>query len=749
MAELRQDSRVWKVGSRWSNDGNAGSCILALFRQYHIAFVGHEHGHFSRIREGDLVIVSSGTRVVALGRAMEAPQPFAEKGILFSPEAWLNVQQEDIGLACRISFQDLKEEDFEDYRIGAFHEVHEKAEHYRELYRTYQAARQHDEFSIKARSCTLEHNTSSPGDVLLNSFNRYHIPIFQRPYSWGAAEVRRLLMDLLNAFEGRLGRAKREPMFIGTMQVSGAKIVEEGQFTHCFDIIDGQQRMTTIALTLRALQILGGTETAENIDWLSTSIGGNTQQDYLDQALKHQAPKDCADSQNHYLENLNLIITHLEDDEALAGPKDYSAFRDYLTSRVFFVVIETRAGLSKTLQIFDSINTSGMDLNGGDVFKIRYFEYLREHEGQEEAVFEIISDLYTKIDQMNMELRERKIQMEGILDCAKWIVCERLDLPYQAKELCGTTFFDRLFDTVLKIEKWEGFSYDKCIEIKLPISLFDEVIEAVSNWHRVWPLLSPEAMAMDTFIWWSRYGNYHAPLTILFMWRFQPSKEELEEFITTTGKLLLIYSILSQKKTYVGRSIMHKVIGKICEEESNIDSLRSITLAICNQHTEGLTHCLNHDWLAHVPKSKNLMCRLVALLDELELNPNCGQTLCRLLFWEEEIDIEHIESANHKDGSIRAEIQDLWGQELHGLGNLIVLERGVNRSISNGEYSSGKRKCYLKSKFTTVKKFATTHELWTLEKAKDRKCALTARIATYLCGSESVSHLFLKYENSI
>lgn len=737
MDQLSEHNRVWKVGSRWSHTGNKESCILDIFRKHHIAFVGHEHKKFSQVKEGDLIIISSGTRVVALGRAMEAAKPFAETGVRFATGEWPNVDPEDIGLACRLSYQDLKEEDFVDYRIGAFHEVHEKAGHYRKLYGTYQVARQHDEFSIKARSCTLEHNASSPDDILLGSGCRYHIPIFQRPYSWGASEVRRLLMDLLNAFEGRLGRAKREPMFIGTMQVSAAKIVDEGRFNRCYDIIDGQQRMTTIALTLRAIQILGGNNSTGSLDWLCTSIGGNTQQGYLEQALNHPAPNEISDSQNQYLENLKRIISHLQEDEALASPADFAAFKDYLTSRVFSVIIETRAGLSKTLQIFDSINTSGMDLNGGDVFKIRYFEYLREHEGHEESIFESISGLYTKIDHRNKELGDQKIRMEGILDYAKWIVCQRLDLPYQARELSGTTFFDRLFDTVLKIEKWDGFSYDKCLEVKLPTSLFDELIEAATAWHRAWPTLPPEAMAIDSFMWWSRYDNYHDPLTILFMWRFRPGHEELENFLIASGKLLLIYSLRFQKKTYEGRGVMHKVLSAICSEDATVDSLCSMILSISAANVSAVTDLLSNDWLAHLPKSKNLVCRLVALLDELALNPTCGRELCRLLFWEQEIDIEHIEAANHKDGSIRPEIQTLWGQDLHGLGNLIVLERGKNRSgdVSNHAYSV-KRDAYFNSRFATVKKFAQEHEEWNLKKAQERKGKLAKSITTYLCGPE-------------
>lgn len=734
MAELRQNSQVWKVGSRWSQDGHAESCILDLFRKHHIVFVGHDHEQFARIEEGDLVIISSGTRVVAFGRAMETPRPISETGLDLSSPDWPNIKTADIGLACRISFQDLKEEDFVGYRIGAFHAVHEKAEHYRELFRNYQATCQQEAFSIQARSCTLQDNPDSPQDVLLSPGCCYRIPIFQRPYSWGESEVRRLLRDLLNAFDGRLGRALKEPMFIGTMQLSSAKAVDHGQFTRSHDIIDGQQRMTTIALILRALQLLGGTSPGKRIDWLSTAIGGKTQQGFFDAALINPTPWHAEDPNNRYLENLNLILTHLEEDEALNHPGDFVAFEEYLTSRVFFVVIETRAGLSKTLQIFDSINTSGMDLNGGDVFKIRYFEYLREHEGCDEAVFETIAALYTQIDEHNKELGARTLSMEGILDCAKWIICEQLGLPYQAKELTGTTFFDRLFDTVLKIDQWDGFSYEKCRKLELPTRLFDSIVAAAAHWHRSWKNLPPEAMAMDVFLWWSRYGNYHNPLLILFIWRFQPSPESLEDFITACSKLLLIYSIRFQKKTYEGRILVHQILAEICTNDRTIESVNSLMREKASGNKDQIKRCLMEDELAYIPKSKNLVCRLVALMAELEQNPKCSESLCDLLFWRVEIDIEHIESANHKDGGIRTEVQRSWGPELHGLGNLTVLERHLNRSIGNEDYTTHKRQRYQRSHFASVRSFADQNAQWSLDQALARKTELSEQLSDYLCG---------------
>jgi len=540
-------------------------------------------------------------------------------------------------------------------------------------------------------------------------------------------------MDLLNAYEGRLGRAKREPMFIGTMQISALKTLDNERSISCHDIIDGQQRLTTLALILRALQLLGDQKhQVGDFDWITTAIG--EQQGYLDAALCDPFPLDKTDYQNKYLENLKLIINQLQDDESLDTTEDFAAFYDYLTSRVFAVVIETRAGLSKTLQIFDSINTSGMDLNGGDVFKIRYYEYLREHEGCEEAIFKQIADLYTKIDRLNKKAGEDAIWMEGILDCLKWIICERLKLPYAVRELTGATFFDRLFDTILKVEAWEGFLYEKCTQLKLPVSLIEEVIDATSKWHHALPTLRPESMAMDNFIWWSRYGNYHHPLIINFLWRFRPSHEELEDFLIIVGKLLIVHSIRSQKKTYHGRNAMHSALGKICCDDINMNLLLSEIGTICSNEASSITERLTNDWLAGIPRAKNLVCRLVEFLEQLEVNNLSNDDLCKLLFSEQEIDIEHIEAANHKDGTLRQEIQDSWDQDLHGLGNLTILERDINRSISNDPYSSHKRERYLKSKFISVKAFAAANQAWTLEDAQKRKNILVSRLTEYLCG---------------
>lgn len=71
----------------------------------------------------------------------------------------------------------------------------------------------------------------------------FNIPIYQRLYVWGEDQVLTLLNDLVNAYE-----SKEEVFFLG-----GILLVEqERDDGRCFDLIDGQQRFTTLWMLCHA-----------------------------------------------------------------------------------------------------------------------------------------------------------------------------------------------------------------------------------------------------------------------------------------------------------------------------------------------------------------------------------------------------------------------------------------------------------------------------------------------------------------
>jgi uncharacterized protein with ParB-like and HNH nuclease domain len=80
--------------------------------------------------------------------------------------------------------------------------------------------------------------------------NQYLIPFFQRPYVWKKEDCENLYEDLLETFEANKLNPQKEH-FIGTVitKISNTST----QMTAQFDLVDGQQRMTTFSLLIKAL----------------------------------------------------------------------------------------------------------------------------------------------------------------------------------------------------------------------------------------------------------------------------------------------------------------------------------------------------------------------------------------------------------------------------------------------------------------------------------------------------------------
>lgn len=85
-----------------------------------------------------------------------------------------------------------------------------------------------------------------PLHKVLSSDYDFHIPDYQRPYAWQQEQAAQLLTDLLEA----LDRSTHEPYFLGSIVL----VKEAGNPES--DVIDGQQRLTTLTILLSVLRDL-------------------------------------------------------------------------------------------------------------------------------------------------------------------------------------------------------------------------------------------------------------------------------------------------------------------------------------------------------------------------------------------------------------------------------------------------------------------------------------------------------------
>lgn len=212
----------------------------------------------------------------------------------------------------------------------------------------------------------------------------YVVPDYQREYVWTEKEVRQLLDDISEQIDA----ASATEYFVGTVLVS------PGSQKNHYEVIDGQQRLTTFFLLLCALRCrFKGLEQHETVSGLIstryTSLDGRTKttlklEPKYENAAELMARLVAADGEPEAvrtavqqsgiksfgsLENLltayetihRYLLDNYKDEAALLG------LWGYLANNVVFIQIST--DVSSALKIFETINERGVGLNPMDLLK--------------------------------------------------------------------------------------------------------------------------------------------------------------------------------------------------------------------------------------------------------------------------------------------------------------------------------------------------------------------------------------------
>jgi hypothetical protein len=219
------------------------------------------------------------------------------------------------------------------------------------------------------------------------SFNEcyYEVPDYQREYVWTEREVGKLLGDIHEQTDAD----SRTEYFIGTILVSPSAARLD-----LFEVIDGQQRLTTLFLLLSAIKHrFSGAAQRDQIDKLLftsfTDEHGDVQStlrlkpryegaEEAFELLINAAPGDAsvrnklkASGVNVVGSVDNLIKAYAEIGKFLsdnfADDAELRRFWGFLANKVVFIQITT--DVSSALKIFETINERGIGLNPMDLLK--------------------------------------------------------------------------------------------------------------------------------------------------------------------------------------------------------------------------------------------------------------------------------------------------------------------------------------------------------------------------------------------
>lgn len=256
----------------------------------------------------------------------------------------------------------------------------------------------------------------------------FHIPEYQRPYAWQVEQAGQLLEDLVEAMD----RGDEEPYFLGSVVLVKTPNVARAE------VIDGQQRLTTLTILLAVLRdSTNNPELAKQIDAMLQEPGNlmldletkprlalraRDRKFFTDHVqspggiklLRDIRPENLrTDAQRAiYGNGLALFGTVSEwaEDRRLQLTK-------MLAARTLLVVVTT-PDLASAHRIFSVMNSRGLDLSAADIFKARVMgdvvesrrdEYADRWDDAEEALgTDDFADLFLHIRTIVVKERPKK-----------------------------------------------------------------------------------------------------------------------------------------------------------------------------------------------------------------------------------------------------------------------------------------------------------------------------------------------------
>jgi hypothetical protein len=246
---------------------------------------------------------------------------------------------------------------------------------------------------------------------LLQDYDNLNVPLFQRGYSWGKDEINELFSDAIEIDWQKLKtRGIRETHFMGAMvfcNVGGDANAKDG-----YNILDGQQRLTTLTMIVaaiaRRMQVIAVSEKKQK-DMISKSASATV---YLNSIYKDEPTDDALGK---------LVLSPQEEDERLyqifvSDQKPGLAARDakrkiskayeFSQSKIDDVIVAPAeanqvsvfdalrwavVGLLESLsfvvivakdetaafRLFETLNDRGLDLSAADLIKNKLFQVCR------------------------------------------------------------------------------------------------------------------------------------------------------------------------------------------------------------------------------------------------------------------------------------------------------------------------------------------------------------------------------------
>lgn len=525
-------------------------------------------------------------------------------------------------------------------------------------------------------------------DIFNAKFN-FSIPDYQRPYSWTTEQASELLSDIQEAAD----RNPDEPYFLGSIV-----LVKPAEAANA-EVIDGQQRLTTLTILLAMLREsttnseLGTSLQAFVVEPGNIALGlaakprlklRNKDAEFFENYIQKPGHADvlkilqeeslATDAQRAIIGNAKYFMNEL----AKLSQDQLLSLSTQLLSKTFLVVVST-ADLASAHRIFSVMNARGLDLTPADLFKAELIGRVAEEKRQsyaekwenseEELGRHGFSELFLHVRMIFAKVRgQRELLFE---------FKEQVLEPY-LKEQDATTFID---DVLVPYAKAFGVLTDASFSAS-------HGADRVNAWLTRLGMLDNSDW-VPSALWALRtHGNDPEWLNVFFF--------KLER---------LAASLLIRRVYSTPRAMRYVELLKELDRGLGLDAT-AFTLDTSEQAetVDGLA--------GNIYLSQRVVRYVLLRLDE-SLAGSSGVT-----YAQKYISVEHVLPQTPKSDSawladFTEEERDYW---THKLGNLLLLNKAKNSQASNRDFAI-KKQGYFIGKYGVSNYAITTqvlqHDEWT------------------------------------
>lgn len=531
------------------------------------------------------------------------------------------------------------------------------------------------------------------------------VPDYQRPYSWGEEEIVTLFNDLLLFTEGDVSKKNKnsnDTYFLGTV-ISFKN--ENGEQ----EIIDGQQRITSLFLLLRAIYTKLKTfskktnlydellSEIEPILWknviksegavknvlISSSVINDEGNNILKGILENGITKEEAN--DRYSLNYTLF-QRLFDGLVYENPGLMFEFVRYVLNRTLIcpIITESQEG---ALNIFSTLNTRGMPLSESDIFKAKIYNFLDD--SQKNRFIERWKELTEKAEYVNEDIQQIFYYYMFYL---RALDGDSATTTIGIRKYFSQNNFAKLFNkSLLK-------------DLNSILDLWAVVVKKQSLENAKWSKNNQIIKMLDVL---SSYPNEFWKYPVIIYYLVHKENPEFEKRFLKFLKKLTIELVAN----YLVKPTVLAVKAGILKLNVEITKKLSPPVTFQNLPLDSLKTKLR------LP-SKNLFkmtLKMMVYNFQEELLPDK---------WE----IEQIYPSKSVEGFNDEALETVSKDYLDSIGNKIPFEKRSTIKASK-DYFQKKRILYLRSQIPYVKEFATKHVThWNVEDIKKRNEFITEEI---------------------